>query len=334
MKDVALTAGVHPATVSRFMNARNTAYVGAETAERITKAAEELGYKRNLQAAGLRGRRSHTIGILVTSISYPVFPPLIEVIQTVAKAAGYVCYIQSLSEDQGGVLEAVDNLLAHQVDGIILASSYDCTEAVAACAAACVPLVLIFNRDGGDDVLRVLGDDVEGTLAIVQHLVGLGHRRVAHISGPVGLGSSRVRKDSFAQALVGLGLAQPPEYFHSALSHTREEGRAAMAELIALPTPPTAVATASDFLALGCYDALREAGLSCPDDYSVVGFEDIAMCDLMTPPLTTVHTDLTAIGQKSAEVLLDAMSGRTQATPASVFLPALVLRGSTAPPRA
>ncbi len=282
LKDVAQASGVHPATVSRFMNARDVSYVGAETAERILKAAEDLGYKRNMQAAGLRGRLSHTLGILVTSITYPVFPPLIDAIQAVAKRAGYVCYIQSLSEDPGDVTVAIDHLLAHQVDGIVLASSYESEAALEICAAAGVPVTLVFSRAGGEHNLRVLSDDEEGSALMARHLIGLGHRRIAHISGPAALGSSRIRQQTFMRMLDQADLSQPAEYFLGTASHTREAGREAMLKLLALTEPPTAVATASDFLALGCYDALRGSGLECPRDVSIVGYEDIAMCDLMT----------------------------------------------------
>ncbi len=333
LKDVAQASGVHPATVSRFMNARDISYVGAKTAERILKVAEELGYKRNMQAAGLRGRLSHTIGILVTSITYPVFPPLIDAIQSVAKRAGYVCYVQSLSEDPTDVTNAVDHLLAHQVDGIVLASSYDSEAALQTCAAAGVPVTLVFSHAGANHNLRVLSDDGEGSALMARHLTGLGHRRIAHVSGPAALGSSRTRQQSFMRMLDEADLPQPAEYFLGTASHTREAGREAMFRLLALAEPPTAVATASDFLALGCYDALKEAGLKCPDDVSVVGYEDIGMCDLMTPPLTTIHTSLTEIGERSAEMLLDAIAGKLPAAPVAMFHPTLMVRGSTAEPK-
>jgi LacI family transcriptional regulator len=179
------------------------------------------------------------------------------------------------------------------------------------------------------DVSAVAGDDATGIARTVDHLVGLGHRDIAHVAGPLSVSTGAVRLRAFRTAMQGHGL--PDDRVVEAEAYSEGAGHAAMLELLS-GDRPTAVVAGNDLLAIGCYDALAETGLTCPDDVSVVGFNDMPFIARLQPPLTSVRVPQYELGVEAARLLLDRLSGRT-VTPRVVLLPVqLVVRGSTAPP--
>jgi LacI family transcriptional regulator len=196
-------------------------------------------------------------------------------------------------------------------------------------AARGVPMVLVNRQTEHLDVSTVAADDATGIERTVDHLVELGHRDIAHVAGPLGVSTGAVRLRAFRAAMQSHGLRD--DRVVEAEAYSEAAGRTALLQLLD-GDRPTAVVAGNDLLALGCYDALAETGLSCPDDVSIVGFNDMPFINRLQPPLTSVRVPQYELGVEAAHLLLDRLSGRT-VTPRVVLLPVrLVVRGSTAPP--
>ncbi|MGG5819217.1 LacI family DNA-binding transcriptional regulator [Falsiroseomonas sp. HW251] len=329
--DVAAAAGVHASTVSRALNPATRGMVTEAVAARVTAAAEKLGWRPSTLAAGLRTRRSRTIGILVPDLVNPVFPPIVRAAETRLAEAGYATLLANTDNDPARELLLVERMAAHLVDGMMLASAAKGSRAIEACARAGIPTLLINRRLPGSELSAVVNDDRRGMALAVKHLLGLGHRRIAHLGGPAGVSTATDRRAGFRAALRGAGLDADAAPTVAAEAYTIEAGRRAMEALLA-QGGFTAVAVANDMLCLGAYDALAAAGQRIPDDVSVTGFNDMPFVDRIAPPLTTVRIQHAEMGRRAAELLLGALaepSGREEV----LLEPEVVVRGSTAPPR-
>jgi LacI family transcriptional regulator len=333
IRDVARAAKVHPGTVSRALNSDTRALVNPETAERVIEAAERLGYRPNRIARGLKTSRSHTIGVLIPDITNPLFPPILRGIEDRLEDAGYTPLIVNTDNDperERSVLEAMD---ARQVDGFISATARLDRELLAELAARGTPLVLV-NRSFEDGrVPAVAVDDRRGIRLAVGHVTELGHTRIGHIAGPQNLSTGHRRYLGFLEAMRAGGLEVPDEHVQFAAAFTEEEGAAACTELLDVAPELTAIVAANDLLAIGCYDALEARGGRCPDDVSIVGFNDMPFLDRLRPPLTSVRVPQREIGKVAADLLLERLSGDSQTVREILLEPTLVVRGSTAPPR-
>jgi LacI family transcriptional regulator len=320
---------VHPATASRALNDATRSLVRPETVERVREVARELGYQVNPIARSLKTSRSETVGVLVPDITNPLFPPIVRGIEDELAASGYT--VLTANTDNDPVRNSVNfaAMQARQVDGFIVATALLDDPLLHEAAARNVPMVLVNRITEQLEVSSVAGDDATGVARTVDHLVELGHTAIAHVAGPLNVSTGLVRERAFRAAMRAHGLRDD----HVVVTDTYSEpaGRTAMLDLLA-GERPTAVVAGNDLLAIGCYDALDEAGLSCPDDVSVVGFNDMPLVSRLQPPLTSVHVPQYELGVEAARLLMDRLSGRTT-TPRVVLLPvSLVVRGSTAPP--
>lgn len=331
--DVAKAVGVHPSTVSRVLNPGTTHMVRAEIARRVTEAARTLGYHRNALAHSLRTQRSNTIGVLVPDITNPVFPPILRGIEDALANAGYTAIIANTDGAEGREAVVLEHLLARRIDGLVLATARRKDPTIDRCIAEDIPLVLI-NRTIGRNgaVPSVLNDDVAGIGLTVAHLVGLGHRRIAHIAGPQALSTGLERQRGFLAAMKAAGLKADDDLIVTAESYSEREGQRAMTALLEQKKKLTAVVAANDLLALGCYDALAAHGLSCPRDVSVTGFNDMPFVDKLNPPLTTVRIQHYEMGLQAAKVLLERLNAPKTRRVDLKLEPSLVVRGSTARP--
>ena len=329
--DVARLAGVHASTVSRALDPAARHRISAAVAERVAAAAEQLGYRPSALAAGLRSGRSHTVGVLVPDLTNPVFPPIVQAIEAALAGAGYVTLLASTEADPAKEALLIRRMAAQGADGIILASAASGSPAPEAAARLGLPLVLVNRRLPGTDLPAVVSEDAAGIRLAVQHLLDLGHRRIAHLAGPSGVATAADRLRGLRDALRAAGLA--PVAVRRARAYTRAAGAEAMRALLEAGPPGfTAIVAANDLLALGAYDALREAGLPVPAAMSVTGFNDMPMADVVDPPLTTVRIQHAGMGRAAAEAMLSRLRG--EAPQGLARLPAsLVCRGSTAPPR-
>lgn len=328
--DVARLAEVHKATVSRALNARTRDQVNAETLKRVKRAARQLGYVPNAMARSLRTSRSMTIGVIIPDLMNPIFPPIIRGIEHVLQAQGYTVLIANTDSHDDVEISVFESLLQRRVDGFLLATGrLDDQSVVEEAAAAAVPVVLV-NRDAGvGNFPLVTGDNARGIELALEHLVELGHRRIIHAAGPTNFSTTRSRAEAFEAAATRAGV-QHQTIYASAL--TIEAGVAAADQLLAHNTiNPTALVAGNDLVALGLIRRLRAEGLHCPEDVSVVGFNDMPFAGDFWPPLTTVRMPLREIGAEAARLLLRGIEAGEQEA-ATLTLPvSLVARGSTGP---
>jgi LacI family transcriptional regulator len=330
LRDVAAAARVHPATASRALNPETRILVSEDTARRVSEAAGRLGYRPNPVARSLRTRRSHTVGVLIPDLNNPLFPPIVRGLEDKLGAAGYVALIGNTDADAGRERTLFEQMRARHVDGFALATATLHDRLLAEAAAADVPVVLM-NRLAPDyGFPSVSVDNEQGARMAVSHLARLGHTRIAHIAGPqeASTGVSRLR--GFRDGMAAHELAVDESLIAYAAKYTVEEGTRCCRALLARHPGFTAVAAANDMLAVGCYTALDERSLSCPDDMSVIGFNDMPFIDRLRPPLTTVRFPHYQLGTEAAQLLLERISGAGGPVKILYLAPELIVRGSTA----
>jgi len=329
LRDVARVAGVHPATVSRALNEETRALVNEETARRVLKAAEKLGYRPNPIARGLKTNRSYTIGVLIPDLTNPLFPPILRGIEDRLETAGYTPLVANTDNDPERELLDSQTMRARQVDGIIAATARQDHRLHDALLEAGIELVLVNRRQEELPVSSATADDRMGMRLAVEHLLSLGHTRIAHLAGPLDYSTGLDRHDSFLETMRAAGIEPEPELVLVAEAFTESEGARLCGQLLAEGHELTAVAAANDLLALGCYDVLAERGLRCPDDISVMGFNDMPFADRFNPPLSTIHIPHYEIGKAAGELMLDRLQDG-DSPPREIRLePNLVVREST-----
>jgi LacI family transcriptional regulator len=334
LRDVAAAARVHPATASRALNPETRILVSEDTARRVTDAAARLGYRPNPVARSLRTRRSHTVGVLIPDLNNPLFPPIVRGLEDKLSAAGYVALLGNTDADASRERTLFEQMRARHVDGFVLATATLHDQLLADAAAADVPVVLM-NRLAPDySFPSVSVDNEQGARMAVTHLARLGHTRIAHVAGPqeASTGISRLR--GFRDGMAMHGLAVDESLIAYSTRYTVEEGARCCEELLARQPSFTAVAAANDMLAVGCYSALDERSLQCPEDISVIGFNDMPFIDRLRPPLTTVRFPHYQLGTEAAQLLLERIGGREGPVKVLYLAPELVVRASTTGVRA
>jgi LacI family transcriptional regulator len=329
LKDVASRAGVHPATASRALSPETSLLVSEDTAKRVRDAAEELGYRPNPVARSLRTRRSHTVGVLIPDLNNPLFPPIVRGLEDRLAEAGYVALIGNTDGDEERERVIFEQMRARHVDGFVLATAHLRSPLLLAAAKADLPIVLMNRMSDDYSFPSVSADNERGSRMAVAHLVKLGHRRIAHIAGPQDLSTGLSRYRGFIAAMAASGLPVDPGLVVFAKSFSVEEGLRCCRELLGSASLCSAVAAGNDMLAVGCYAALDETGLSCPDDMSIVGFNDMPFIDRLRPPLTTIRFPHYQVGTESANLLLERIARPTGPVKVLYLAPELVVRGST-----
>jgi LacI family transcriptional regulator len=333
LRDIAAEIGVHLSTVSRALDPRTRHLITSDLAERIQTAAQAMQYRPNSIAYSLRTRRSRMIGVLVPDITNPIFPPTVRGLEDVLAPQHYVTLVVNTDNDPAKASEAVAMLRGRGVDGLVIA-----------CATRQDPMIDLLLRDGlpviavnrlaeHADLSGVVHDEAGGIAALVDHLVAIGHRRIAHIAGPAALSTGAMRLAVFEGQIDRHQMSVDPAMIVQANFYSEAEGRRCAAALLRLPRRPTAIVAGNDLLALGAMMELREHGLRCPQDVSVTGYNDMAFVDRLSPPLTTVRIDTYEAGRRAAGMVLQQIE--SEATPPRQIetLPVcLVLRGSTAAP--
>jgi LacI family transcriptional regulator len=330
MSDVARVAGVHKATASRALNPLTSGQVNPATARRVVAAARQLGYPPNATARSLRTSRTHTVGVLIPDLTNPLFPPIVRGIENELFPRGYTALVANTDNDPDREAAHFEALLGRQADGFILATGRREHPLLISAHERGISAVLV-NR--GTDVALyplVTGDDPAGMTAVVDHLVALGHRRLVHLAGPATLSTGLRRARAFRHAVAAHEL---DGRVVECAGYTADSGERVMAALLAeAGERPTAVVGGNDLIALGALRAIREAGLRCPDDVSLTGFNDMPFLDELRPALTSVHVPTHELGVEAARLLLEQIEG-APAVAKTISLPLrLVVRDSTAPP--
>jgi LacI family transcriptional regulator len=330
LRDVARVAGVHPGTVSRALNPETEALVRDETVRRVRQVAEQLGYRPNPLARGLKTNRSYTIGVIVPDIQNPLFPPIIRGIDDRLGEAGYTPLIANTDNDPGRERVDLETMRARQVDGFVAATARADHELLGEIAATGTPLVLVNRRVEDGSLPSATADDHGGARLAVEHLVSLGHRQIACLAGPQDVSTGRARYEGFCDGMRQARLE--PTLVRAGRAFTEPEGARLCEELLDADAPFTAIVAGNDLMALGCYDVFAARGIDCPGEVSVVGFNDMPFADRFSPPLTTIGIPHYEIGVAAADLLLELLQGGGDG-PREVVLPAhLIVRGSTRRP--
>lgn len=329
MKDVAERARVSVSTVSHVLN--GTRKVSEEAWGEVLAAVEELSYRPNLLAKGLKTRRTYTIGLLIPDIKNSFFTSVVRGVEDVALSRGYHLFLCNTDEDPGREDEYITELAKKRVDGLMVAPSARREASVRRLRGESVPFVFVDRDVERTDADVVSVNNRAGMRLIAEHLWGLEHRRIAMISGPLDKASGYERYLGLRDALSDLGVELEDSLVRFGDFRT-SSGREGARELLSLPSPPTAMVTANSQMTLGALLTISEMGLSVPGDVSMVGFDDPEWAPLTGPPLTTVAQPTYEMGVRAARMLLDRIETEPGGEGRKVLLePWLVVRESTAP---
>jgi DNA-binding LacI/PurR family transcriptional regulator len=326
MADVARLAGVSHQTVSRVIN--GSTQLRPATRQRVLEAIERLGYRPNTAARALVRGRSGVIGIIATAAVEFGPASIHRTVEQAARDAGYLASSVNLADMTREALErAVEHLMTVGVEGIVMIAGHDSALEIVRAQRSGLPFVVV-EGDLSKDALTVGVDQVHGARLATEHLLGLGHREIIHVSGPLDWTEARARVEGWRAAMRDAGVrpAEPVLGDWSARS-----GFAAGRAVCQMPEV-TAVFAANDQMAMGVLRALHEGGRSVPDDLSVVGFDDVPEAEYLIPPLTTIRQDFPAVGRRAIEAIRTALAGRGPTT-SPLLTPTLVVRASTARPR-
>jgi len=334
IKDVAIKAGVHPSTVSRVLNPDTISMVSRPVAERVARVAREMGYTRNPIASGLRTGHSYTVGVFIPDMTNPIFPPIVRGIERTLGEKGYITILADSDNNLKNEHAILDSMKARDVDGLILATAHRKDTVVNACIESQIPLVLVNRRIDSRAVTEVINDDEKAISLAIEHLLELGHNSIAYLGGPQDTYTGYDRYRAFKKIMRKHQLEPDARLMVNCTAFTESEGRRGFLSLLNKHQNFSAVVTANDLLALGCYDILQMRGLQCPQDISVTGFNDTPFMGRISPPLTTVKAPLGEMGVKAAKLLLQQIRDPDMKSETIKLAPKLVVRGSTARPRA
>lgn len=331
VRDVAKRAGVHPATVSRVLDPASRSRISDATARRVEKAVRELGYQTNSMARGLRTTRSFAVGVIIPDLTNPVFPPMIRGIEDHLRSLNYAALLSSTDNDPAREMTDISWMRSRQVDGFIIVPTPANMPVVAEMSTEGIPVVLMIRAAADIQAFSVTMDDRRGAALAVGHLAHLGHRKIAHLAGPQELSPGYERFRGFVEAMHERGLPTSDRLVAFASGFVAGAGVEPTRTLLGRKEEFTAVFAGNDLLALDCIDTLKAAGLRCPEEVSVIGFNDMPFAERFTPPLSTIRVSHYELGRTAAEILVKQIQGQ-DVTPKTVFLPTeLVERGSTAP---
>ena len=329
LKDIAYAAGVHVSTVSRALDPQRRSLLSDEIVERIMRTAHEMGYRANHLAVGLRTRRTMTVGVVLPDITNAVFPPMVRGIESVMEPRGYASIIVNTDNCAQRERQLLDILQDRGVDGIIHAGALRSDPAIVETARQGLPVVTLNRRVDGSEIPSVVSDDEAGIRGIFSLFYRHGHRRIAHIAGPLDLSTGQVRLKAFLEAAHEFGLDDADLVVRETRQFDEIEGRRCAGEILAANPSCTAVLCANDRLALGALDHFRTIGMACPEDISVSGFNDMPLLELIPPGLTTVRIPQHEAGAIAAQLLLDLIGGMQAQVPRETKLPIEVIERGT-----
>jgi LacI family transcriptional regulator len=345
--DIAAEAGVARATAARALGGYGP--VKESTRDRVWAAARKLGYTPNLVARSMVTGRTNTLGFVSADLENPFFAGTMRGILDVARAAGYEVVIANSQENPELERRTVRVLQEHRVDGLLVApTQYQDNAHLNAVLAEGTPLVLLDRSVRGVPADAVLVDNVRAARAGVERLIELGHRRIGLVTSelprerpvarveevaldPTHASTSAARSVGYLAALRNAGVPVDPSLIGIAAAYTREDARAAVAELLARPDRPTALLTVDNIFSLGAFEAIQASGLDFPGQISLLGFDDLEWTTIVRPRLSVIAQPAYDIGAAAARRLLARLSGEETAPQVLFLETTLIERGSTAP---
>jgi LacI family transcriptional regulator len=325
MADVAREAGVSSMTVSRVIN--NKGDVSPETRRRVLEVVERLGYRPSSIARGLATRRTGTIGLVVPDVSNPFFADVAFGVEQLAYAEGYNVFLCNTEEDPQHELAVLHSLEEKRVDGLILCSSRLGEDELRDVVAEHFSVVLVNRCLVGQPVRSVVLDDQAGGQMATRHLLEAGHRAIGFLSGPEVSHSGRQRAKGYRAALANFGLPYYPDWVQPCFPEV-EGGYQASCDLLRMHPELSALFCYNDLVAVGVLQACAELGRRVPGDLAVVGYDDIRLAALVTPPLTTCRVPRYDLGAEAMRLLLVQITDCPEDCTEVVLQPELVIRAS------
>ena len=315
-------------TVSRVIN--DSGYVSPEARARVQGAIAELGYMPNILARQLRSKRTKTIALVLTDIANPFFTTIARGVEDAARAQGYAVMFCNTDESETEEMEYVRVLIQRQVDGVLLVPATDSSASLQLLNKHGLPVVVLDRRLSAGGVDEVRTDSEAGAYVVVRHLLDLGHRRIAVLTGPETVSTAVDRVAGYRRAMAEEGL-RPDDGLVVFGGYNEASGYEMTRLILAAEPRPTAIFAANNFIAFGAIGALRDAGLRAPEDMSIAVFDDLPPGWVFDPFLTVVSQPAYEIGKQAAELMLERLAGKAPAEPRTIVLPSeLIIRRSTA----
>ena len=333
LEDIARKAGVSHSTVSRAL--ADSSLVNEETKERIQLLAKEFGYQVNQVARNLKTRSTQTIGLIVPEVLNPYYPKLIQRVADLVRESGYSLQLHLSGSHQESEATCISNLRENRADGILLVTAENglvARDQVNALVSAGIPIVLMGWVENADHIDLVTGDDAKGGAELAKHLINFGHTNIAIVGKPAHRGKFD-RVFGFLDSIQKAGLTVPDEMVVEA--ENDDEVLTGVQALLSLPEPPTAIFAYQDSLAASVYKHLSNAGISIPDEMTVVGFDDIDLASFLSPQLTTVGGHIEPLATEFVKLLIDRIRNQNEGhEPMHIIaVPKVIVRSSSAPPR-
>jgi DNA-binding LacI/PurR family transcriptional regulator len=329
MKAVADRVGVSVQTVSAVVN--NKPGITQETRARVMHAVADLGYRPYSIARSLRTGQTHTLALVVSDLANPSFATMASAAEDYAHDFGYGLMVFNTHDDVEREANYIQTATQRWIDGALFVSAEDRMTSLDALEAVGIPFVAVDRIPEAYDGPSVTLDNLLAGRVAAQHLLGLGHRRLAHISGPTKLRLARERREGFCQELAAYGL-DPAGCLQAAGDWTCDSGYDAMKSILSQQQPISAVFCANDRMAIGAMCAITEAGYRIPGEISVMGLDDIEVAAYQSPPLTTIRQSFADFATRAVRLLLDILAGAESADTRVVLAPVLIERASTAAP--
>ena len=333
IKDIAKAAGVAHSTVSRAL--REHPAIAPDTIVRIKQHAEKLGYIPSAVARGLKTNRSNALGVIVSRIDDPFFSEILQALDDEAHAAGYSLFIAADNRDLERLEIIIKTMGERRVDGIIVCSGNVTARHGRQFQQQGIPIVAVDNQTIEDYQFSISHDHYFGSCQLSQHLLDMGHSKIAYLGNPRSTRVNRERQRGFLNTMAQAKVLVPAEYLFTGPNGRLEGGEAGADHFLALPEPPTAIVCFNDLMAIGLMHRYGESNLSIPKDCSVVGFDNIAISAYMVPPLTTFEQPKYKLGYAAARMMMNLLNLKVQenrATKTEVLRGTLIIRESTAPP--
>ena len=318
LHEVARRAGVSAMTVSRVVNGRGS--VDSETRQRVEEAIQALDYVPNRIARGLISQKTQTIGIIVPDIVNPFFAPVVRGAESAARKAGYRVLLCNSEGDLRLEREYIEDLVAHRVEGLLLTPASDRSRSsILSLLRGGFPLVLIDRALPDADCDLIVSDNAQGARRLIEHLIAIGHREIAHVSDAEDTSTGRERLRGYREALEAAGI---PFQLELVVRTTvdRIGGYRAAQEILARDLLPTAIFAVNNMTAVGTMEALRERSLSVPKDIGLVCFDDVEHLAVLSPILTVIDQPAETFGSLGVQLLLERMTGKANSRPRRIIL--------------
>jgi LacI family transcriptional regulator len=326
--DVAKRAGVAPITVSRVIN--NSGYVSQATRERVEAAVKELGYVPNTLARGLRSKQTKTLALVVTDITNPYFTLMARGVEDAAGISDYTVVYCNTDESEAKEEKYANLLAQRQVDGVLLVPSCGNVKTIKFLLSNDINVVALDRRVSGVKIDCVRSDSENGACRLIELLIGLGHKRIATITGPKDVSTSVDRVAGYRRALVESSLAEYEQVHYGMFN--QESGYKFTRQVMMHSPKPTAIFGANNYIAIGIIKALRDLEFDVPGDVSVVAFDDFPESMLLAPFLTIAYQPAYEMGQMATEMLLKRISGEITGECQNLVLPTEIIERESAGP--